>query len=682
MIDSPTNILITDHDKEAIAEILVNETYPRTVKEIRGKLKHTGRVLPEYLITRTLRDLLSEGRLRFKAGRWMSNDLYEQTQATQTGFSPRNIERPTLSKAGENILNQDEGIDRNVTGVAEAAVERHRGPWGTFRNLISYYSECIRNEEGAEASAFVEDIGKRYLYANGIGNWFPKTGESWSYVIPLGPHVTDFIQNLSRNAVDNIVVIGYPIEAVVIKRAGEPDTRLIRPIFQYILKADFTKNSITLSTNEAQPEISLEWMKYGLKGYSEQYHFLSSCGLINQERPADEPLGFTADDIRPDLGELTNTLSSFLSKRIREPLNCRSVTAHSLPAEYRSGIYNRAVIMIGNRTKYTQTLLKELKQIESLPDATLDQTSLKHIFTTNPNMGTTDNEDKPHEAIVADVMPLNAEQREAISSLLTKEISVVTGPPGTGKSQVVMGTVANSLFQGQSVLFASRNHKAIDAVVDRLKDSENRSLIIRTNSKDDPNLKYTFKKAITDILSASGDVEILRKYVQRLTQLDRLLADRGQNASIINRTLSIRDKIGDLEEKLSWLREDLHEPVYDSLSTNYNFVEPRQVKNMSHLLELINKYSNPQLGLWNLKRLIYWVQTIPFWRSINSVLSVLSIDSLIPRFPPFNRNKIAEIDTGLFTTISDCVVALNELSPLEKDLKQMPAQEVMVNAVK
>jgi len=687
MDQSTHSIKVSDNDKEAIEQILFNETYPRTVKEIRGKLKHTGRVLPEYLITRTLRSLLSDGRLRFKAGRWMSNELYDQTQEIQTGFFTRNIERPSLSSTSENILTtqgskSDEGTNTRPTETPGIISNRRRGPWGTFKNLLSYYSECLRNEESADASAYVEEIGKRYLYANGIGNWFPKTGKSWRNVIPLGPHVTDFVQNLSRNAVDNIVVFGYPIEAVVIKRTGEPDTRLIRPIFQYILDAKFTQNSITLSTNEAQPEISLEWMKYGLKGYSEQYHFLSSCGLINQERPEDEPQGFTADDIRPDLDELTNTLSSFLSKRVREPLNCRSVSAHSLPAEFRSGIYNRAVIMIGKRTKYTQTLLKELKHIESQSDEILDQTSLKHIFKIDSTEAINENEEKPHEAIVADVMPLNAEQREAVSSLLTKEISVVTGPPGTGKSQVVMETVANSLIQRQSVLFASRNHKAIDAVVDRLKDSENRPLIIRTNSKSDPNLNYTFKKAIKDLLTANGNVEVLKKYEKKVDQLNRLLADRGQNVTIINRIYFLGDKIGELEEKLSELKADLPDKVYETLLVKNNLFEQSKIKSFGYLLERINKITESQLGQWNLKRVIIWVQTIPLWWNLNSVLNVLGLSSQIPPFPPFKKHKISDIDTGLFTAIIECIIALHKLSPLEEDLKQMSAHEILINAIK
>mgnify|MGYP001192191238 FL=1 len=151
--------------------------------------------------------------------------------------------------------------------------------------------------------------------------------------------------------------------------------------------------------------------------------------------------------------------------------------------------------MIGNRTKYTQTLLKELNVIKSQSDENLNKTALKYLFTKAVSAEEKLNE-RPHEETVADALPMNAEQRESVASVLTKNLSVVTGPPGTGKSQVVMGAVANARIKNKSILFTSRNHKAIDAVVDRLKDQNGSPLIVRANSKADPNIKYTFNSNI------------------------------------------------------------------------------------------------------------------------------------------------------------------------------------------
>ena len=95
---------VQDGDKDVITKILAKQSYTCTVKVIKGKLKNTGRDLPEYIITRTLRIFLAEGGARFKGGRWMSNELFGQIKEVQTGFSPRSIERPKLSPNGEKAL--------------------------------------------------------------------------------------------------------------------------------------------------------------------------------------------------------------------------------------------------------------------------------------------------------------------------------------------------------------------------------------------------------------------------------------------------------------------------------------------------------------------------------------------------------------------------------------------------
>ncbi|MBK8536910.1 MAG: ATP-binding protein [Candidatus Competibacteraceae bacterium] len=64
-------------------------------------------------------------------------------------------------------------------------------------------------------------------------------------------------------------------------------------------------------------------------------------------------------------------------------------------------------------------------------------------------------------------------------------LTVVTGPPGTGKSQVAVALMASAALAGRSVLFASRNHQAIDAVVDRFAEVvERHPLLIRANTRD------------------------------------------------------------------------------------------------------------------------------------------------------------------------------------------------------
>ena len=169
---------VSENDKKSIRQIIDGQTYPCTVKVLRGKLKHTGRDIPEYLITRALRSLLSDDKVRFKGGRWMSNDCHEHVNVHQTGYSTRTVELPSLSIEGEKVISSVLTSAPNDNGSVSTNIAE--GPWGRFRKLVSYYSECLRNEEGADASAYIDEIGKKYIYATGIGDWSPKTGKKWN----------------------------------------------------------------------------------------------------------------------------------------------------------------------------------------------------------------------------------------------------------------------------------------------------------------------------------------------------------------------------------------------------------------------------------------------------------------------------------------------------------------------
>lgn len=672
---------ISKEDRDAVLEVIIAETYPRTVKEIRKKLRHSGHSFPEYLITRSLRSLLSEGKVRFKGGRWMSNELSEQMKSIQVGTPLNHVERPKLSDAGQKAIKSVNGqfteSSKQTESSSPTAVSQ-RGTWGKFRDVISYYIECLQNEEGADASAFIDDIGKQYVYTSGLGSWHPKTGKRWSYAIPLGPHIEEFNRNLIRNSLDNKVVLGYPIEAISIKRKDGPDTRLIRPVFQYILEKEYNDNAIILSTSEAQPEISLEWMKYSLSNYSEQFHFLSHCGLINQPRPDDEPIGFTSEDIRPDLDELVSRLASFMPRNIIEQLNCRSVNSDPLPSGFKKGIYNKAVIMIGNRTKYTQTLIKELELIKSQSDETLSSTSLRYLFTNvadenNPNR-------EHHEAIVADVLDLNNEQREAVSSLLTNNLSVVTGPPGTGKSQVVMGAVANSRLRDKSVLFTSRNHKAIDAVVNRLYDDNKNPLIIRTNSKEDPSLKNSFGDAISKLQSDNIDVEIEKKYNRLRSNLDRLLAKRGEHAVGLDQIGSLRDKLGELEEDISYLEEEFSNELLNSLAESYIDISLKNIKDIQRLIGFI-KNNKKQIG--SINYFFKWVGILRLWVTTSNLINKVHNKSIIDRYPPISSNNLPEEKIiKQLEDINNYIDWKLKLIPLEDAIKELPPPGELVEEVK
>lgn len=62
----------------------------------------------------------------------------------------------------------------------------------------------------------------------------------------------------------------------------------------------------------------------------------------------------------------------------------------------------------------------------------------------------------------------NASQIAAVRNALVNQISVIEGPPGTGKTQTILNIIANIVMRGYTVAIVSNNNSATDNVFEKL----------------------------------------------------------------------------------------------------------------------------------------------------------------------------------------------------------------------
>jgi very-short-patch-repair endonuclease/RecA/RadA recombinase len=140
------------------------------------------------------------------------------------------------------------------------------------------------------------------------------------------------------------------------------------------------------------------------------------------------------------------------------------------PTLNRPALVNRAVIVRTEPNPFTRGVESELRRMKSL-DA--NGTSLAAL------VGDAE-ATLPSTAIpVLEPGTLDEDQREAVRGALCSRVVAVTGPPGTGKSRVVVGVVANCLARGEAVLVASRNHQALNVIESRLEETLGTDLALR-----------------------------------------------------------------------------------------------------------------------------------------------------------------------------------------------------------
>lgn len=104
----------------------------------------------------------------------------------------------------------------------------------------------------------------------------------------------------------------------------------------------------------------------------------------------------------------------------------------------------------------------------------------------------------PRHAEVLPFVALNTAQERAVSAMLGGQpVTVVSGPPGCGKSQVVVSLLLNAWARGQSVLFASNNNKAVSVVAERLAPfDEDSPVAIRAGSGPSNNVATALRRII------------------------------------------------------------------------------------------------------------------------------------------------------------------------------------------
>lgn len=82
------------------------------------------------------------------------------------------------------------------------------------------------------------------------------------------------------------------------------------------------------------------------------------------------------------------------------------------------------------------------------------------------------------------VVSMDESQRKAIQSALESRVSVITGPPGTGKTQMILNLIANLMMKDKSVLIASKVNKAVDNIKERYDSIDENHYLIRFGSKE------------------------------------------------------------------------------------------------------------------------------------------------------------------------------------------------------
>jgi len=198
----------------------------------------------------------------------------------------------------------------------------------------------------------------------------------------------------------------------------------------------------------------------------------------------EEQLGLNDDNVVVDIKSAASSLKLLRPNWIwKEEPNPEMIKAgESVSIIDKDGIYNRSILLQADLGNFTMGLEMELNSLSKMSKDSYKDTALYQWL-----YGEVEQSDVlpiQNEELL-EVLSLNTEQNEAIRHALHAPLTIVTGPPGTGKSQVVANLVVNLAHKGKNAIFSSKNNKAVDVVEQRTNAIGERPIMLRLGGRRD-----------------------------------------------------------------------------------------------------------------------------------------------------------------------------------------------------
>lgn len=408
----------------------------------------------------------------------------------------------------------------------------------TWPALVDYYRRCLRDGEAAMPLMGVDQSDERYVCLTGSERLLSgDLDESGTLAVP------DEAEAFVEQVVDDGDELWYGYPAVVLRQTpdgGHYRTARFAPLFirQVHLVVDGEGGARLEPEGEARPHPELAKQVLGAEAagkLNDTFYSHWRAGMHNQ----------LAQEINHYLRE------EFQLREVEplRPFDLNPSIDTRAPAE---GARNAAVLFSARTENRANTfLLQELEKISTADAKELRKTALEPLLT-----GKVDRRDVGKWQRVVP-RPLNEGQEEILSSAMSRALTVATGPPGTGKSQLVTNLVATAVANGQSVLVASTNNRAVDEVWNRCSELVPGS-VIRTGNKSS---REKERHALQDLLArgrsstnratATADLSLAN---DELDKTRRQVATKAEHEKVL---LSLAEQRVELVEQLDQAKPQL-----------------------------------------------------------------------------------------------------------------------------
>ena len=464
-----------------------------------------------------------------KDGRW---------HAKTDGFIPRE-EDLSASRAGgpedsDGVIYAANAFFSSETVAAELPDQEDENSGALDpQALLRYWRSALRADPRGATTQVLDKHGIEWALISGRGPIRIDEGQNLKVSIELDAIDPAFREALvRREGHENALAVGWPMG--IGRSGGVP---VFQPVGMFAAAWSRKDNRLILTIDANDVLINPDWVKSAARASGWKRDDLAELFFAN------DGLGLQAEDF---VGKVRIAVASQIRGRVVGEDLATQLDASA------QGIFDSAAIFLPTDSSFTAGAARDLDAIATWPKERLARTALGAVFGLNVQDGT-------DKAAAMDAVPLNKEQLRAVRSACQAPLTVVTGPPGTGKSQAIVSMAASVLAHGDSVIVASKNHQALDAVEDRLGSlAPDVPFAIRTlNPNDETDIG--FKDALKQLIDSENVTRNQPVDDVLLKQLNSDAIARSKVVDDIDKITALECEISDILDRIQ-IREVRERP--------------------------------------------------------------------------------------------------------------------------
>ena len=157
----------------------------------------------------------------------------------------------------------------------------------------------------------------------------------------------------------------------------------------------------------------------------------------------------------------------------------------------------------------------------------------------------------------------NQSQINAIEQTFNNRLSVIAGPPGTGKTQVILNLISNAIYNNLSVAVISNNNTAVENVFDKMKEEGLDFLIAYLGNSENVNTFFSKEDNLVESISTIKK-ENTRSIIDKLVEQLRFLY------KVQNEEVKMKQALFELEQEIVHFKEHYKIVDYSNSLVDYD----------------------------------------------------------------------------------------------------------------